>query len=199
MSITGNLKSYELTILLSKKQKLRLTKSWDWATYVGKTGIFGDNSIAPNHRDTGLLSIVSIQSCQYTMELKNKKFKKTSNFCQKPPYFLAVTRACVEPYHPGSGSHQSRPQCLRSLRRRVLRSRLWQLFTAVLPLLGLISIWHSRQRSVGSKPGLELFLAAPSGWCEVLRYKSVTCCLILLDWNWFMYDPTSKTWVRDLV
>ena len=171
MSITGNLKSYELTILLSKKQKLRLTKSWDWATYVGKTGIFGDNSIAPNHRDTGLLSIVSIQSCQYTMELKNKKFKKTSNFCQKPPYFLAVTRACVEPYHPGSGSHQSRPQCLRSLRRRVLRSRLWQLFTAVLPLLGLISIWHSRQRSVGSKPGLELLLAAPSGWCEVLRYR----------------------------
>ena len=96
MSITGNLKSYELTILLSKKQKLRLTKSWDWATYVGKTGIFGDNSIAPNHRDTGLLSIVSIQSCQYTMELKNEKLKKhhNSNFCQKPFNFLAVTQAC---------------------------------------------------------------------------------------------------------
>ena len=158
MSITGNLKSYELTILLSKKQKLRLTKSWDWATYVGKTGIFGDNSIAPNHRDTGSLSIVSIQSCQYTMELKNEKLKKhhNSNFCQKPFNFLAVTQACVQPYHPSSGSHQSRPQCLRNLRRRALVSRLWQLFTAVLPLLGLISIWH--KSSVGSKPGSALLM-----------------------------------------
>ena len=160
MSITGNLKSYELTILLSKKQKLRLTKFWDWATYVGKTGIFGDNSIAPNHRDTGLLSIVSIQSCQYTMELKNEKLKKhhNSNFYQKPFNFLAVTQACVQPYHPGSGSHQSWPQCLRNLRRRALGSRLWQLFTAVLPLLGLISIWHNHQSSEGSKPGSALLM-----------------------------------------